>query len=203
MCCSCMVRLAFRHGDAVSDGSVGTMAQRTIGKGGAASDGTTWMSRVERLAPQINRSVVLAIFLKTCHLSTPMGSAVCKAFGCCCSGAPRLPPTPELPVPAGKTRMCIAGWNASPNAGLAHEVATAVAKKYPDKYESWFHWDQNGPCPACCCNNNYEQYIIERTAHETFPPALQGKASHYSFQVPPQSDPAATFNAATPIIRTD
>ena len=99
-------------------------------------------------------------------------------------------------MPQGKTRMCIAGWNVSPNAGLAHEVATAVAKKYPDKYESWFHWDQNGPCPACCCNNNYDQYIVERTAHETFPPELQGKPPHHSFTCRQVTcDPAASFNA--------
>jgi hypothetical protein len=148
--------------------------------GKAVSDGATCTS--ESLAPQMKRPVLFASLQTICRPSTPMGSALCKGFGCCCSGTPRLPPTPELPVPSGKTRMCIAGWNASPNAGLAHEVASAVAKKYPDKYESWFHWDQQGPCPPCCCNNNYDKYIIERTAHETFPPELEGKASHHSLK---------------------
>jgi hypothetical protein len=71
-CMCCMAPLAC---SSYSDGSVETMTQRTIGKGGAASDGT--IDGASIASWEIKRSVVL-------------GSAVCEAFGCCCSGAPRL-----------------------------------------------------------------------------------------------------------------
>jgi len=47
-------------------------------------------------------------------------------------------------VPSGKTRLCVAGFRASHNTGHARLLADMIAKKYPDKYETWFHFPAFG-----------------------------------------------------------
>ena len=44
------------------------------------------------------------------------------------------------PVPAGKTRICIAGAYSGPHDARAHKLAAAIAAAYPEKYETWFYW---------------------------------------------------------------
>jgi hypothetical protein len=50
-------------------------------------------------------------------------------------------PVPERPaVPAGKTRICVAGFGISHNVGGAQKLASAIAAEYPDQYETWFYF---------------------------------------------------------------
>jgi len=35
-------------------------------------------------------------------------------------------------VPIGKTRLCVAGFTASPHTGRARKLAGLIAKKYPE-----------------------------------------------------------------------
>eukprot|EP00567_Pseudictyota_dubia_P018666 CAMPEP_0197433230 /NCGR_PEP_ID=MMETSP1175-20131217/1161_1 /TAXON_ID=1003142 /ORGANISM="Triceratium dubium, Strain CCMP147" /LENGTH=160 /DNA_ID=CAMNT_0042961549 /DNA_START=35 /DNA_END=517 /DNA_ORIENTATION=+ len=54
-------------------------------------------------------------------------------------------PVPERPpVPEGKTRICVAGFGISNNVGYAQMLASAIAEKFPDKYETWFYFSNFG-----------------------------------------------------------
>jgi hypothetical protein len=44
----------------------------------------------------------------------------------------------RTPVPAGKTRLCVAGWPNSPHVGRAVNLAREIAKADPSSYETWF-----------------------------------------------------------------
>lgn len=48
-------------------------------------------------------------------------------------------------VPAGKTRLCVAGFKVSHNTGHARCMADMIAKKFPDRYETWFHFPAFSP----------------------------------------------------------
>ena len=51
-----------------------------------------------------------------------------------------FPPIPErTQVPAGKTRLCVAGWPNSPHVGRAVNLAREIVKADPASYESWFY----------------------------------------------------------------
>ena len=45
------------------------------------------------------------------------------------------------PVPAGKVRICVAGFTLSHHTGRARKLADAIVKAQPSKYESWFYFD--------------------------------------------------------------
>ena len=45
------------------------------------------------------------------------------------------------PVPKGKTRICVAGYNSSAPTAKAHYLADLIARRYPDKYSTWYYWD--------------------------------------------------------------
>ena len=49
------------------------------------------------------------------------------------SGSRTLPA--RLPVPAGKTRVCVAGFTLSHHTGRARKVMDAIVKAHPDTYE--------------------------------------------------------------------
>ena len=51
-------------------------------------------------------------------------------------------------VPDGKIRVCVAGFAISHNVGRAASVARAVVAHAPDKYESWFYFDDQGLCAS-------------------------------------------------------
>jgi hypothetical protein len=53
-------------------------------------------------------------------------------------------PLPRPPVPEGKTRLCVAGFGASPHTGRARAIVDAMVKLYPDEYESWYYFDTRG-----------------------------------------------------------
>jgi hypothetical protein len=46
------------------------------------------------------------------------------------------------PVPAGKIRICVAGYTHSSPTASAHYLADKVARAQPGKYESWYFFDQ-------------------------------------------------------------
>lgn len=77
-------------------------------------------------------------------------------------------PASRGPVPEGKLRICIAGFNTSPYTGRARHIASYLAKKYPDKYETWFYWDRPG---------RFLDFMVQETATVTFPPELKGHGS--------------------------
>ena len=71
----------------------------------------------------------------------------------------RAKPEPERPpVPAGKVRVCVAGFAVSHNVGRAASVARAIVANSPDQFESWFYFDDQGArqtiklalCSALC-----------------------------------------------------
>ena len=54
-------------------------------------------------------------------------------------------PVPDRPeIPSGKTRICVAGFGISPHTGRAKNIASAIANKYGDKYETWFYFSSFG-----------------------------------------------------------
>lgn len=54
-------------------------------------------------------------------------------------------PVPKSPsVPAGMTRICVAGFSISHNVGRAQKLAAAIADAHPDKYETWFYFSNSG-----------------------------------------------------------
>lgn len=54
-------------------------------------------------------------------------------------------PVPDRPqIPGGKTRICVAGFGVSPHTGRAYHIASMIAKKYGDKYETWFYFSTFG-----------------------------------------------------------
>merc|ERR1719444_533758 len=55
---------------------------------------------------------------------------------------PSVPLRP--PVPAGLTRICVAGFGTSHNVGRAQKLAAAVAEAHADKYETWFYFSNLG-----------------------------------------------------------
>jgi len=77
-----------------------------------------------------------------------------------------VPPSP--PVPPGKIRLCIAGFHISPHTGRARKIASLIARKFPDQYETWYVWGSS---------SEYESFIIERTRDVPFPPELKGHGS--------------------------
>jgi hypothetical protein len=54
-------------------------------------------------------------------------------------------PIPERPaVPKGQTRICVAGYGISHNVGSAQRLASAIAKAFPQKYQTWFYFSNFG-----------------------------------------------------------
>jgi hypothetical protein len=54
-------------------------------------------------------------------------------------------PVPERPaVPEGKIRICVAGFGISHNVSQAQRLASAIAKAYPTKYQTWFYFSTFG-----------------------------------------------------------
>ena len=54
-------------------------------------------------------------------------------------------PVPSRPaVPAGVTRICVAGFGISHHTGRAQKIAALVAQKNPKLYETWFYFSTFG-----------------------------------------------------------
>lgn len=90
-------------------------------------------------------------------------------MGACCSSAPE-PPSP--PIPEGVTRICIAGGVSSPHVARARQIASLIAHKHSDKYETWFHFQS----PGVCCDGHYT-YIVEKTKDVKFPEHLKNHST--------------------------
>lgn len=56
--------------------------------------------------------------------------------------ATKIPTRP--PVPAGKTRICIAGFSVSHNVGRAQKIGAAIAAAHPDAFETWHYFSNFG-----------------------------------------------------------
>lgn len=55
---------------------------------------------------------------------------------------PAIPARPA--VPAGLTRICVSGYGVSHNAGRAQKIATLIAQKHAQEYETWFYFSTFG-----------------------------------------------------------
>jgi len=75
---------------------------------------------------------------------------------------------PRKPVPAGKIRICEAGYNASPHTGRARQIIGYIAAKYPNEYESWFYFD---------AGDKYFKFLHDMFDNVTFPAHLKGHAT--------------------------
>ena len=54
-------------------------------------------------------------------------------------------PVPSRPaVPAGVTRICVAGFGISHHTGRAQKMAALIAEKNPTQYETWFYFSTFG-----------------------------------------------------------
>jgi hypothetical protein len=95
------------------------------------------------------------------------------------ASASRAKPVPERPpVPAGKVRVCVAGFAVSHNVGRAASVARAIAANSPEQFESWFYFDDRG-----ARQTTYTRSITARTWHVPSRSALGA----------PTTDPHAGF----------
>ena len=80
--------------------------------------------------------------------------------------APVIPP--RRPVPAGKTRICIAGYTMSHHTGRARTIAALIASTHPAEYETWFYFDSH---------RNFESFLKITFDPVPFPPHLKGHGS--------------------------
>jgi hypothetical protein len=75
--------------------------------------------------------------------------------------------TPKItPVPAGKTRICVAGYTHSVPTAKARYLATLIAEEFPGKFETWFYFD-----------TGYHNFTTKRFANVDFPAHLKGRDS--------------------------
>lgn len=75
---------------------------------------------------------------------------------------------PCNPVPAGKTRVCVAGYKVSHHTGRARKLAHLIAKNFPDQFETYFYFD-SGNC--------YHNFLMEKFDNVSFPDHLKGHDS--------------------------
>jgi len=80
---------------------------------------------------------------------------------------PKVVP-PRKPVPAGKIRICEAGYNASPHTGRARQIVGYIASHYPNEYESWFYFDSG---------DKYFAFLHQMFDNVKFPENLKGHAT--------------------------
>jgi hypothetical protein len=75
--------------------------------------------------------------------------------------------TPKItPVPAGKTRICVAGYTHSPPTAKARFLATLIAEEFPGKFETWFYYD-----------GAFSNFTTKRFANVDFPAHLKGHST--------------------------
>lgn len=75
---------------------------------------------------------------------------------------------PRKPVPAGKTRICVAGFKVSPHTGRARWLAYEIARQHPDLYETWFYFDSSA---------EFYYFLKETFDPVPFPQHLKGHSS--------------------------
>ena len=76
-------------------------------------------------------------------------------------------PPPSSPVPKGKVRICVAGFEIASPTAKSHYLADMVARKYPDLFETWYYFD------------SYAFFAFTREKFESvsFPAHLKGHAT--------------------------
>ena len=83
--------------------------------------------------------ILIAIIMAAIVLVVGITIAVyCR---CKQSSAVFVPPVMSR-VPEGKTRIGVAGFTTCVPAAKAHFLADAIARRLPDKYETWYYFDQ-------------------------------------------------------------
>jgi hypothetical protein len=100
------------------------------------------------------------------------------------------PAGPRTPVPAGITRVCVAGYRVSPYTGRARQIAAHLAAKHSDSYESWFYFSSGG-----------DFYAFTAATFESvpFPEHLKGHASSPFCWLETADPNAPGQNVITPI----
>jgi hypothetical protein len=113
-------------------------------------------------------SAVASIFFGKAALAlaaAAFGLAVARFLYLSSTSQP-VPPVMS-PVPPGKTRICVAGYTHSGPTAKAHYLADKIARKYPDKYETWYYFDQYA----------IWKYLQTRFATVPFPKELRGHST--------------------------
>lgn len=57
---------------------------------------------------------------------------------------PKFFPETRPPVAVGKVRICVIGFQTSHHTNRAGNLTRLILQKYPNQYESWFHFDSPG-----------------------------------------------------------
>lgn len=81
-------------------------------------------------------------------------------------------PSARPAVPAGKVRLCVAGFGISHHTSRAKKIATLIQSTYPDKYETWFYFDSRGFRPDFLAQIKSELNTEQQekfAAHKTSP----------------------------------
>lgn len=76
---------------------------------------------------------------------------------------------PQSTVPAGKIRICVAGYWYSPYTGRAHKLANHLAAAYPETFDSWFYWGES--------HGAFYRYLQDTFDKVPFPEKVKGHAS--------------------------
>ena len=84
------------------------------------------------------------------------------------NSAPALPIPDSPPIPANKTRICIAAVPVSPYSGRAHNLVAKIAELYPNEYETWYHFD---------AFPHFSDFIVKKFEPVPFPEHLKGHGS--------------------------
>ena len=80
----------------------------------------------------------------------------------------RVEPPQWTAIPAGKTRIAMAGLIPSATTGAARQLAGQIAETHPDKYETWFYFSQRNP------STDFDQFTVDKFKDVKFPDHLKG-----------------------------
>ncbi len=102
-------------------------------------------------------------------------------------------PPAMSPVPKGKIRICVAGGTHSAPSARAHYLADAIAASDPEKYETWYYFDQYAFWP----------FVKEKFDPVPFPAHLKGHSTMPFVWLERQNPTSGATNEITPIGGSD
>ena len=102
------------------------------------------MGLVSNLVRLLGVTIVVAAALRTREAYFAVAAAFTAVVGATVfkNVTAKFVPPKASPVPPGKIRICVAGFTHSSPTAKAHYLVDMIAKRYPDKYESWYYFDQ-------------------------------------------------------------
>lgn len=102
-------------------------------------------------------------------------------------------PPPASAVPKDKIRICVAGGTHSAPSARAHYLADAIAASNPEKYETWYYFDQYEFWP----------FVKEKFDPVPFPAHLKGHATMPFVWLERHNPVSGATNEITPIGGSD